>query len=73
MGHCGRHPGGGRVGRAYPELDPRVGQVNYQHVDVCLGEGPCQWSGLTANVAKNFRFGFKDYPFYDGYLEWGPR
>lgn len=42
-------------------------------MDVCLGEGPCQWSGLTANVAKNFRFGFKDYPFYDGYLEWGPR
>jgi hypothetical protein len=49
-----------------------VGQVNYQHVDVCLGEGACSWSDLSTNVAKNFRFGFKDYPFYDGYLGWGP-
>jgi len=24
------------------------------------------------NVAKNFRFGGKDYPFYEGYLGWGP-
>ncbi len=63
--------GGGTV-EPNPEFNERVGQTNYQHVDVCLGEGPCQWSGLTDNVAKNFRFGFKDYPFYDGYLEWGP-
>ena len=32
----------------------------------------CQWSDLVPNVAKNLRFGGKDYPFYEGYLGWGP-
>ncbi len=63
--------GGGAVDPA-PEFNDRVGQTNYQHVDVCLGEGACQWSELTPNVPKNLRFGGKDYPFYDGYLDWGP-
>jgi len=27
---------------------------------------------LVPNVAKDFRFGGKDYPFYEGYLGWGP-
>lgn len=63
--------GGGTVEPA-PEFNEGVGQTNYQHVDVCLGEGACQWSDLTQNVAKNLRFGGKDYPFYGGYLDWGP-
>jgi hypothetical protein len=63
--------GGGTVEPA-PEMNPAVGQTNYQHVDVCLGEGGCQWSDLVPNVAKNLRFGGKDYPFYEGYLGWGP-
>jgi hypothetical protein len=46
--------------------------MNYQHVDVCLGEWACLWSDLVPKVAKNFRFGGKDYPFYEGYLGWGP-
>jgi hypothetical protein len=62
---------GGSVEPA-PEFNEGVGQTNYQHVDVCLGEGACQWSDLTQNVAKNLRFGGKDYPFYGGYLDWGP-
>ncbi len=63
--------GGGTVEPA-PELNAGVGRINYQHVDVCLGEGGCQWSDLVPNVAKNLRFGGTDYPFYDGYLRWGP-
>jgi len=63
--------GGGTVEPA-PEMNPALGQVNYQHVDVCLGEGGCQWSDLVPNVAKSLRFGGTDYPFYDGYLGWGP-
>jgi len=63
--------GGGTVEPA-PEFNEGVGQTNYQHVDVCLGEEACQWSDLTQNVAKNLRFGGKDYPFYGGYLDWGP-
>ncbi|HUZ25495.1 MAG TPA: hypothetical protein VMV07_17195, partial [Streptosporangiaceae bacterium] len=51
---------------------PGPGPMKYQHVDVCLGEGACLWSDLVPNVAKNFRFGGKDYPFYEGYLGWGP-
>jgi len=62
---------GGTVEPA-PEMNPIVGKINYQHVDVCLGEGACQWSDLVPNVAKNPRFGGKDYPFYEGYLGWGP-
>ncbi len=62
---------GGTVEPA-PEMNPIVGKINYQHVDVCLGEGACQWSDLVPNVAKNLRFGGKDYPFYEGYLGWGP-
>lgn len=28
--------------------------MNYQDVDVCLGEGAaCQWSDLVQNVAEN--------------------
>lgn len=68
---CDIRVGGGTV-EPNPELNLRVGQVNYQHVDVCLGAGACSWSDLSTNVAKNFRFGFKDYPFYEGYLGWGP-
>jgi hypothetical protein len=52
--------GGGTVEPA-PELNPRVGRVNYQHVDVCLGEGTCEWSDLVPNVTKDMRFGGKDY------------
>jgi RHS repeat-associated protein len=55
-----------------PELNATVGETNYQHVDVCLGGGSCQWSDLGPNVTKNLRFGGKDYPFYGGYLGWGP-
>ena len=62
---------GGTVEPA-PELNPIVGKINYQHVDVCLGAGACQWSDLVPNVAKDLRFGGKNYPFYDGYLGWGP-
>jgi RHS repeat-associated protein len=62
---------GGTVEPA-PELNPAIGKMNYQHVDVCLGAGACPWSDLVPNVAKNFRFGGMDYPFYDGYLRWGP-
>jgi hypothetical protein len=63
--------GGGTVEPA-PEFNEGVGQTNYQHVDVCLGEGACQWSDSTQNVAKSLRFGGKDYPFYGSYLDWGP-
>jgi len=62
---------GGSVEPA-PEFNPTVGEMNYQHVDVCLGGGACEWSELTPNVPKNLRFGGKDYPFYGGYLGWGP-
>lgn len=45
--------GGGTV-EPVPELNPRVGQMNYQDVDVCLGEGAaCQWTDLVQNVAEN--------------------
>jgi RHS repeat-associated protein len=63
--------GGGTVEPA-PEYNDRVGKVNYQHVNVCLGEGPCQWSDPTPNVGGNDRWGGKNYPFYGGYLSWGP-
>ena len=53
-------------------MNPAVGKINYQHTNVCLGEGPCQWSDLEGNVDKNLRFGGKDYPFYNGYLFWKP-
>jgi hypothetical protein len=62
---------GGMVEPA-PEFNERVGQFNYQHVDVCLGEGTCQWSDVIPNVAKSLRFGGKDYPFYGGYMGWRP-
>jgi hypothetical protein len=59
--------GGGTVEHA-PELDPGVGKINYQHVNICLGEGACSWSDLTVNpVPKPLRFGGADYPYYDGY------
>jgi len=38
----------------------------------CLDEMGCTWSDVGSNVAKSLRFGGKDYPFYDGYLWWGP-
>ena len=51
-----------------PEFDPGVGATNYQHVNVCLGEGACGWSELAPNpIPKSGRFGGADYPFYDGY------
>jgi hypothetical protein len=62
---------GGTV-EAAPEFNERVGKMNYQHVDVCLGDSPCDWSDLTQNVAAKERFGASDYPYYDGYLDWGP-
>ena len=62
---------GGTVEPA-PEYNAKIGQYNFQHVDVCLGEGPCEWSELTQNVPKSQRFGGSDYPFEDGYMEWGP-
>lgn len=58
---------GGTV-EAAPEFDPRVGEVNYQHVDVCLGPGVCKWSDLTPNpVPKANRFGGLGYPYYGGF------
>jgi hypothetical protein len=58
---------GGTVEYA-PEFDPSVEATNYQHVNVCLGEGACQWSELEPNpVPKSARFGGPDYPFYEGY------
>lgn len=54
-------------------FNARVGHINYQHVDVCLGEMGCTWSDVGSNVDKSLRFGGKDYPFYQGYLGWGPR
>jgi len=55
--------GGGTV-EPNPELDPRVGQTNYQHVDVCLGSGPCPFGEPIPNpVPKSGRFGFPDYPY----------
>jgi hypothetical protein len=58
---------GGSVETA-PELDPGVGQVNYQHMDVCLGAEACDWSDLQVNpVQKPLRFGGADYPFYNGF------
>jgi hypothetical protein len=60
-----------RVRGAAPEFNEGVGQTKYQPVDVCLGEWPCQWSGLIQNVAKNLRFGGEDRPFCGGYLDWG--
>ncbi len=55
-----------------PEFNPKVGAKNYQHVDVCLGSGSCNWRGPLPNpVPSAARFGRPDYPFYDGYLGWG--
>jgi len=62
---------GGTV-EPFPEFDPGVGMTNYQHVNVCLGGGVCEWSDLIPNlIGKALRFGGKDYPFYEGYLQWG--
>jgi len=55
--------GGGTV-EPNPELDPRVGQTNYQHIDVCLGLGPCPFGEPIPNpVPKSGRLGFPDYPY----------
>jgi hypothetical protein len=60
--------GGGTV-RPNPEFDARVGRVNHQHVDVCLGAGSCPFSDPFENpVPKSRRFGFPNYP----YDRWGP-
>jgi hypothetical protein len=60
--------GGGTV-RPNPEFDARVGRVNHQHVDVCLGAGSCPFSDPFENpVPKSGRFGFPNYP----YDRWGP-
>lgn len=54
---------GGSVEYA-PELNEAVGRVNYQHVDVCLGDGDCPFSDLFPNpVPKQGRFGFPGYPY----------
>jgi len=53
-----------------PEMNLQVGKINYQHVDVCQGEGAGLWSDLVSNVAKNLRFGGEEYPFCEGYLGW---
>jgi RHS repeat-associated protein len=59
--------GGGTV-VPKPELDPNVGAVNHQHVDICLGTGDCLWDGPYANpIPKSGRFGGPDYPYYKGY------
>jgi hypothetical protein len=54
---------GGSVEYA-PEYNEAVGRINYQHVDVCLGEGSCSFSDLFPNpVPKQGRFGFPGYPY----------
>jgi hypothetical protein len=61
--------GGGSVEYA-PEFNAKVGRTNYQHVDVCLGEGSCPFSSPFANpVPKQSRFGFPNYP----YEAWEPQ
>ncbi len=50
-----------------PEFNPNAGRVNYQHVDVTVGEGNNPFSDLMPNpVPRNGRFGCSDYP----YAEW---
>ncbi len=59
---------GGTVERN-PEFNANVGRTNYQHVDVCLGEGPCPFGEPQPNpIPKSGRFGGPDYP----YAEWEP-
>ncbi len=55
--------GGGSVTYA-PELNPNVGKINYQHVDVCTGAGSCPFGDLMPNpVPKAGRFGGPSYPY----------
>jgi len=61
--------GGGSV-VPKPEFDPfGEGGINYQHVDVTVGEGSSPFSEPFQNpVPKLGRFGFPGYP----YDQWGP-
>ncbi len=58
---------GGSV-ESKPEFDPfGEGGINCQHVDVCLGSGPCPFGDPFPNpVPKPGPFGFPGYP-YDQY------
>jgi hypothetical protein len=42
-----------------------VGRINWQHVDVCLGEWSCAWTSEANPVPKAGRFGGADYPLED--------
>jgi RHS repeat-associated protein len=56
---------GGTV-EANPEFNENVGRTNYQHVDVCLGDGPCPFGEPRPNpVPRSGRFGGPGYPYED--------
>jgi RHS repeat-associated protein len=47
-----------------PEFDPRVGKINYQHVNVCLGDGLCPFGDLSTNPWPRWqRWGGPGYPY----------
>jgi hypothetical protein len=55
--------GGGSV-VASPEFDDKVGQINYQHVSVTLGDGSNPFGDpWQEGIPGSWRFGRSGYPY----------
>jgi hypothetical protein len=50
-----------------PELNPRYGAINYQHVNVTLSDVNPFSAEYPNPVPRNARFGGSLYPYYSGY------